>query len=230
MKTLGLIGGISWVSTIDYYKYINEGINKKLGGLEFAHCIIHSFNYGEVKRRNDAGDFAGMLRLLIHACSHLKQGGAEALVLCANTMHMYAADVEQAVGLPVIHIAKATAEVINKQGLATVALLGTKFTMEQDFFKDKLAAQGIKTVIPGEEDRAFIHYTIFEELGRGIVSPESKARYIGIIEGLAAEGAQGAILGCTEIPLLISQDDVSIPVFDTTRIHADAAVRFSLGN
>ncbi len=229
MKTLGLIGGISWVSTIDYYRYINEGVNKVLGDLNFARCIIYSFNYGDIIKRNNSGDTQGTLDLLTNACINLKNSGAEAIVLCANTMHMYAEDVERLVGLPVIHIATATANAIKEQNLSAVALLGTKFTMEKDFFKDKLAMQGIKTIIPTVEDREFIHYTIFEELGRGIVLPATRKRYIDIINRLAEEGAQGAILGCTEIPLLVSQDDVAIPVFDTTRIHAGAAVAFSLG-
>lgn len=220
--------GISWVSTIDYYKYINEGVNARLGGLEFAQCIIHSLNYGEVKRRNDAGDFAGTLELVTKACIGLKNSGADALVLCANTMHMFADVIQDSVGLPVIHIATATAEAINKQQLKTVALLGTKFTMEKEFFKEKLAQYGISTLIPGEQERDFIHYTIFEELGRGVISPSSKERYVNIINSLAELGAQGAILGCTEIPMLVQQHDVSIPVFDTTKIHAAAAVEFAL--
>jgi aspartate racemase len=228
MKMLGLIGGTSWVSTVDYYRYINEGINQKLGGLEYARCIIWSLNYGEVKRRNDAGDSAGVRQLLTDAARNLKNSGAACIVLCANTMHMHAEYIEEEVKLPVIHIARATAAAIKQQNLTTVALLGTKFTMERDFFKEKLTAQGITALIPGEAERDFIHYTIFEELGRGVVLPETRSRYIAIINDLAARGAQGAILGCTEIPLLISPGDVVIPTFDTTKIHADAAVAFAL--
>jgi aspartate racemase len=229
MKTLGLIGGISWVSTIDYYRYINLGINDKLGGLNYAQCIIYSFNYADIKKSNDSGDLEGTLQLLLNACSHLKDSGAEAIVLCANTMHMFAGAISAQVQLPVIHIAEATAYEISRQNLRTVGLLGTKFTMEKDFFKEKLSAKNINTIIPDEEDRNFIHMTIFDELGKGIVLPATAARYISIINDLIARGAQGIILGCTEIPLLIGQKDIAVPAFDTTRIHADAAVAFALG-
>lgn len=228
MKTLGLIGGISWVSTIDYYRLINEGINARLGGLNFSRCIIHSFNYADIKRNNDAGDWASTLQMITDASLKLKQSGAEGIVLCANTMHKIADEVQAAVGLPVIHIATATAAEIEKQNVKKVALLGTKFTMEMDFFRSKLDARNIEVIIPQEDDREFIHYTIFEELGRGVINPESRKRYISIIESLAMKGAQGAILGCTEIPMLIKPQDVSVPVFDTTQIHAAEAVRFSL--
>lgn len=226
MKIIGLIGGISWHSTQDYYRYINEGINEKLGGINFARLIMHSMNYGEIKKNNDAGDWDATFKLLADACEHMKAGGAEAIVLGANTMHLLADRIEEKVKLPVIHIATATAEVISKQGLNKVALLGTKFTMERTFFTDKLKEKNIEAIIPDEADREFIHRIIFEELARGIISPESKARYISIINKLVQQGAQGAILGCTEIPLLIKEGDVTIPVFDTTKIHSDAAVNF----
>lgn len=228
MKTLGLIGGISWVSTVDYYKYINEGINAKLGGSEFARLIIHSLNYGEVRRNNENDRWDLTLKMLVDAALNMKAGGAQVLVLCANTMHRLANEVEQQSGLPVIHIAKETAAVIAQQQLKKVALLGTKFTMEMDFFHSKLAERGIEAIIPGDDDRAFIHHTIFEELGSGILLPETKARYQRIIADLQQRGAQGVILGCTEIPLLIHPGDVDLPTFDTTKIHADAAVRFAL--
>ncbi|HTF03411.1 MAG TPA: aspartate/glutamate racemase family protein [Bacteroidia bacterium] len=228
MKTLGLIGGISWVSTIDYYRLINEGINARLGGMNFSRCIIHSMNYADIKRNNENGDWNATLNLLAEAAENMKQGGAEALVLCANTMHKIADELEARIGLPVIHIAKVTTAEIEKQKLTKVALLGTKFTMEMDFFKSKLLAKNISVMIPNDEDREFVHWTIFEELGRGIINPETKQRYIRIINSLTDGGAQGVILGCTEIPLLIQQEDVSIPVFDTTAIHAAAAVEFSL--
>ncbi len=229
MRKLGLIGGISWVSTIDYYKAINEGINEKLGGLNFSTCIIYSFNYAEIKKNNDNNDWDSTFKMLSEACEHLKNSGAEAIVLCANTMHMIADRIEAKVGLPLIHIATATATEIKKQNLNKVALLGTKFTMERDFFTSKLKDQNIEAIIPDEEDREFIHYTIFEELGRGLIIEESKQRYISIIHKLKAKGAQGVILGCTEIPLLIKAGDVSIPIFDTALIHSKAAVDFSLG-
>lgn len=228
MKRLGLIGGISWVSTVDYYKYINEGINEKLGEMNFARLLIHSMNYGDIKKNNDSGNWDGTLELLSEAAMNMKAGGATAIVLCANTMHLLAERLEERTGLPVIHIAKETATAIQKKNLNTVGLLGTKFTMEMDFFKSKLAEKNITAIIPDEADRAFVHQTIFDELGRGLVLPETKKRYIDIIQKLQSQGAEGVILGCTEIPLLISQGDVSVPVFDTTKIHADAAVNFAL--
>lgn len=228
MKILGLVGGTSWVSTVDYYRLINEGINEKLGGLEFAECMIYSMNYGEIKRNNDADDWDANLALISVAAINLERSGAKAIVLCANTMHLIADRLQAIIGIPIIHIATATAEAIAKQGLKKVALLGTRFTMERDFFRDKLDARGIKTIIPGDEDRGFIHYTIFEELGRGLFKPETKQRYIDIINKLAEQGAEGIILGCTEIPMLLNSNDVEIPMFDTTAIHSKAAVEFAL--
>ncbi len=229
MKILGLIGGISWVSTIDYYKAINQGINEQLGDLNFAECMIYSFNYQDIKRNNDANDWDLTLKMLTKAALGMKAAGAEAIVLCANTMHMVADRLQENVQLPVIHIATATAEAIKEQGLKTVGLLGTKFTMEQPFFRDKLAKQNIEILIPDDTDRFRMHYTIFEELGRGILSPETKSFYIDVIRKLVAQGAEGIILGCTEIPLLINGNDVNIPLFDTALIHSKAAVKFALG-
>ncbi|UPT68844.1 MAG: amino acid racemase [Sphingobacteriales bacterium JAD_PAG50586_3] len=228
MKKLGLLGGISWVSTIDYYRAINQGINKQLGDLNFAECIIYSLNYQEIKENNDKNDWDANFELALDACLHLKISGAEALVLCANTMHLLADRIEDAVGLPVIHIATATAEAIARKGLRKVALLGTKVTMERGFYQQKLDGFNIEAIIPNDDDRAFIHYTIFEELGRDVILESSKQRYLRIIEDMIAQGAEGIILGCTEIPLLIKPEDVSVPVFDTALIHSDAAVKFAL--
>lgn len=228
MKTLGLIGGISWVSTIDYYKLINEGINEKLGGLNFSQCIIYSFNYADIKKNNDANDWDTTFKMLSEACEHLKNSGAKALVLCANTMHLIAEKIEARVGLPVIHIATATAAAVKSKNLKKVGLVGTKFTMELDFFKSKLTDHHIEVMIPGDEDRQFIHHTIFEELGRGQIKDETRARYLAVIQEMIAEGAEGIILGCTEIPMLVHPEDLPVPVFDTARIHAAAAVDFAL--
>ena len=228
MKKLGLIGGISWVSTIDYYRLINQGINEKLGDLNFAECMIHSFNYQDIKNNNDTGNWDKTLQMLSDAALGMKGAGAEAIVLCANTMHKVADELEKKVQLPVIHIATVTAEAIVAQGLTKVGLLGTKFTMEHAFFRDKLTDKGIDIVIPDDKDRDFIHYTIFEELGRNILKPETKSFYVDVINKLVAQGAQVVILGCTEIPLLISSADVLIPLFDTTVIHSKAAVEFAL--
>lgn len=228
MKILGLIGGISWVSTLDYYKLINEGINAKLGDLNFAQCIIYSFNYQEIKRNNDNDDWDRTLAMVTDASLHLQNSGAEAIVLCANTMHLIADRLAKNLNIPIIHIATETALEIKKQNIRRVGLLGTRFTMERDFFKDKLAEHNIQVLTPSADDRDFMHYTIFEELGRNIFRKETKERYISIMKNLIADGAEGIILGCTELPLLIQPEDVLVPVFDTTRIHATAAVRFSI--
>jgi aspartate racemase len=228
MKTLGLIGGISWVSTVDYYKLINQGINDKLGGLNFSQCVIYSFNYADIKKNNDTNDWETTFQMVVKACNHLKSCGAKGIVLCANTMHFIADRVEKEVGLPIIHIASATATEIEKAGLKKVGLLGTKFTMELDFFKSKLIDKGIEAIIPNDNDREFVHKTIFDELGKGIVTEQTKQRYLEIITDLINNGAEGIILGCTEIPLVIQQSDVSVPIFDTAILHSKAAVEFSL--
>ncbi|CAD0009455.1 aspartate/glutamate racemase family protein [Flavobacterium salmonis] len=229
MKIIGLIGGISWVSTADYYKLINEGINKKMGGLNFSECLIYSFNYAEIKKNNDANDWDSTFEMLLKACEFLKSGGAEAILLCANTMHFIADRLEEAIDLPIIHIATVTAVEIQKQEIKKVGLLGTKFTMELDFFKDKLDMKGIEVIIPkSQEERDFIHTTIFEDLGRGIVTSETKKRYLEIANQLIKEGAEGIILGCTEIPLVIKPEDLSVSVFDTALIHSNAAIDFQL--
>jgi aspartate racemase len=229
MKIIGLIGGISWVSTADYYKLINQGINEKMGDLNFSECLLYSFNYADIKKNNENNDWDSTFKMLLKGCQFLKQGGAEAIILCANTMHLIADRLEEAIDLPIIHIATETAKEIQKQNLKKVGLLGTKFTMELDFFKDKLIAQGIEAIIPeSENDKDFIHTTIFEELGKGLVTPETKKRYLEIANDLIKRGAEGIILGCTEIPLVILPEDVAVPVFDTTLIHSKAAVEFQL--
>jgi aspartate racemase len=229
MRKIGLIGGISWVSTSDYYKLINLGINERLGGLNFSECLVYSFNYADIKKNNDNNDWDSTFKMLCKGCEYLKKGGAEAIVLCANTMHFIADRLEKAIDLPIIHIATVTAVEIQKQKIKKVGLLGTKFTMELDFFKDRLAIKGIEVIIPkSQEDKDFIHTTIFEELGRGLVITETKKRYLKIADQLIKDGAEGIILGCTEIPLVIKPEDISVPVFDTAMIHANAAVDFQL--
>jgi aspartate racemase len=227
MKILGLIGGISWVSTVDYYKYINQMVNEKLGGNHFAECIIYSLNYGEVIAKSKANDNDGILKMVTAACMHLQNSGADAILLCANTMHLLYDELQHRVDLPILHIADATAGAIKKQQLKKVALLGTKPTMELDFYKNKLLEHGIEAIVPGSRDRAFIGTSIDEELARGILEQTTKDRYLTIIQELVSEGAEGIILGCTEIPLLIQQDDCEVPVFDTTFIHASYAVDFA---
>lgn len=230
MKRLGLIGGISWVSTIDYYKYINEGINEQLGGLEFAECLVYSLNFNDIQR-NGWDDLENTYRLICNAGERLKSAGAEGLVLCANTAHVVADRVQQTVQLPLIHIAVETAADIKRHGLTRVALLGTKFTMEMDFYRETLRQCGVDSFVPAQQDiRDFIQQTLKEELGKGIIKAETRAAYLSIIRQLIEEGAEGIILGCTEIPLIIGPADVPVPLFDTTRIHARAAVNFALSN
>jgi aspartate racemase len=228
MQTLGLIGGISWVSTIDYYKHINQGINDVLGELNFSQCIIYSFNYADIKKNIDLDDWDKTFEMVAKACHHFKSCGATGVVLCANTMHFIADRLEKEIGLPIIHIATATAIEIERTGLKKVGLLGTKFTMELDFFKSKVTQRGIEVIIPNNEDREFVHTSIYNELGKGIVRIETKERYLAIIDKLIKGGAEGIILGCTEIPLIIQAVDVPVPIFDTGLLHSKAAIEFSL--
>ena len=229
MKKIGLVGGISWTSTVDYYRYLNEGINEKLGGLNFAECMVYSVNFDNFQRFNAAYDWDATFELLVNAAENLKKGGAEAIVLCANTAHIVSDRIAERVNLPLIDITTAVADAIHQQGLKKVGLLGTTYTMELDFYKDKLIASGIEPIIPeNQEDRDYIEDTLRNELGRGFLNPETKKQYLAIIQQLIDRGAEGIILGCTEIPLLIHQEDIAVPVFDTTKIHAEAAVAFAV--
>ncbi len=228
MKTLGLIGGTSWLSTIDYYRIINQSVNERLGGLNSAKIFLYSLNLEELKPPADPAQWGPAADFLSGITKKLETAGADCIVLCANAPHFVADIIQQHIGIPLIHIAEATAKEIKKHGLKKVALLGTKTTMEQGFFRDKLSQQQIETIIPGNDAREFIHHSIFNELGRGIFSAETKKRYIRIINELSENGAEGIILGCTEIPLLLKQEDSPIPVFDTTLIHAKAAAGFAL--
>lgn len=223
MKKVGLVGGISWVSTIDYYKLINEGVNKKLGGLQFAECLIYSLNFGDIQEKTWANSY----ELLLNACLSLQKSGVDAIVLCANTAHLYADEIEKEINLPLIHIGTETAKAITKEKITTIGLLGTSFSMEMDFYKDRLKSFGLNVLIPEkQETRDYIQHVLKEELGRGIINPDSKQNYIKIANELIARGAEGIILGCTEIPLLIDQSHFSVPVFDTTKIHSEAIVNF----
>jgi aspartate racemase len=225
MKVIGLVGGISWVSTIDYYKFINEEINKRLGGLNFSECIIYSLNFGDVQERSWENSFD----LLLNACQSLKRSGVDAIVLCANTAHLFADNLEDKIKLPIIHIGTETAKAVKHQGLVKVGLLGTRFTMEKEFYIKKLEENGLNVLVPEkQETRDYVQYTLKEELGRGIINPDTKQNYISIVKDLVDRGAEGIILGCTEIPLLLSQADFSIPIFDTTKIHSSAIVEYAL--
>jgi aspartate racemase len=223
MKKIGLVGGISWPSTIDYYTFINQEVNKRLGGLQFAECIIYSLNFGDLQEKTWENSFD----LLLSACNNLKKTGVEAIALCANTAHLYADQLQKDIDLPIIHIGVATAEAVKKSGLKKLALLGTKFTMELDFYRKKLEEYGLEIITPAtQEIRDYVQQTVKEELGRGIIKEDTKQNYINIVKALIKSGAQGVILGCTEIPLLINQEDFCIPVFDTTKIHSQAIVDF----
>jgi aspartate racemase len=228
MKTLGLMGGMSWISTVEYYRLINEGVNAKLGGNHAARLALYSVNFADIAEIVAAGDWDRFLDMAIKACKGLKAQGAEAIVLCANTAHIVADRLKPKLDIPLIHLVDAVAEDIKKSGMDNIGLLGTRFTMEADFFKDRLKKHGIASVIPGKADRDFIHASIFEELGKGIFKPATKQRYQDIIGGLANGGSQAAVLACTEIPMIIKEYDVSVPVYDTTAIHANAAVNFAL--
>jgi aspartate racemase len=228
MKTLGLIGGTTWLSTIEYYRLINEGVAARLGGNQAARCIVHSFNFGDIVEINKREDWDALFELVRDAAVNLRKSGVDGIVLCANTLHIIADRLEERVQLPLIHIVDATAAEIRRAGIERVSLLGTRFTMEKPFFKDRLAWHGITPTIPEPDDRAFIHESIFSELGKNIFTDETRARYVSIIESLSKQGARASILGCTEIPLLVKQTDTTVPVFDTTAIHARAAVDFAL--
>lgn len=228
MKTIGLIGGTGWVSTIDYYRFINEETNKQLGGHNAAKCILYSVNYAEVNECNLKEDHEGVYKIVLHAAKSLKAANVDFLVLCANTMHQYVDRLIDEVKLPIVHIADATATEIKRKNLKTIGLLGTKFTMEMDFYTKRLAEAGIKSLVPGKDERLFIHNTIMDELLKEIINPESKKKFLDIINDLEQRGAQGIVLGCTEIPLLIKQADTHLPVFKTLQIHAKAVVDFAI--
>lgn len=223
MKKIGLVGGISWTSTIDYYKFINEGVNAKLGGLNFAECIIYSLNFGDINTQG----WDNLYDLLLNACESLKKSGADGIALCANTAHLYADRLQKEINLPVIHIVTETAKTINKNEFKKIGLLGTKFTMEMEFYRNKLELYGLEVLIPEKlETREYIQYTLREELGVGLINPKTKEKYKEIIKDLVDKGAKCIVLGCTEIPMLVSQEDFETPVFDTTKIHSQAIVEF----
>ncbi|GKU84470.1 aspartate/glutamate racemase family protein [Niallia sp. NCCP-28] len=223
MKTIGLIGGLSWESTADYYRLINTFIKEELGGLHSAKCQIYSFNFEEIVSLQKSGNWEKATELMINAGKTLENAGAELIVICTNTMHKMASEVQAALSVPLIHIADAAAKDITHHGLKKVGLLGTKFTMEQDFYKEKLAQWEISTIIPNETDRQIIHDIIFNELCQGKFLFESKEKYKKIMNKLREAGAEGIILGCTEIPLLITEEDIDIPLFNTTYLHAKEA-------
>ncbi|WP_134682850.1 aspartate/glutamate racemase family protein [Brevibacillus migulae] len=229
MKTIGLLGGMSWESTSVYYRFINEAIREKRGGLHSAKCLLYSVDFAEIAACQKAGDWEQAARILGEAAKSLEQLGADCLVVCTNTMHKIADSIQQRISIPLIHIADTTSAAIQAQGLRKVGLLGTSYTMEQDFYKGRLREHGLEVLIPGEEDRELVNRVIFGELCLGEIREESKRAYLRIIDDMAAQGAEGIILGCTEITLLIGEKDTAIPLFDTTYLHAMQAVAYALG-
>lgn len=223
MKTVGLIGGMSWESTVTYYEIINQVIKEKLGGLHSAKCILYSVDFQEIEECQASGDWDKSAAILSEAAYSLESAGADFIIICTNTMHKVVDGIKARIHIPVLHIAEATAEELLKKNIHKVALLGTIYTMEQDFYKAKLIEKGLEVIIPEEKHRKFINTVIYQELCMGITEHSSKEAFLEIMDGLGKQGAQGIILGCTEIGLLVNQQDTKIPLFDTTKIHATSA-------
>lgn len=228
MKTIGMIGGTGWLSTLEYYRIINQETNKRLGGLNSAKIFLSSFNYAEIDKLNKVDDHAGVYKLILDATRKLKATSVDCIVLCANTLHQYVDDLEKKTDLKIVHIADATAKEIQTRGLTKIGLLGTRFTMEMDFYTKRLHGAGIESLVPEKAEREFIHNAIMNELLKEEYKEETKENFLNIINSLEQKGAQGIVLGCTEIPLLIKQEDITLPVFNTLEIHAKAAVDFAL--
>jgi len=227
MKNLiGLIGGTGYASTVEYYTMINEKVNARLGGFEYAGCLVYSLNYGEINKLNDQDDLPAIYLIILEAAKILQNAGVNCIVLCANTLHLFADQLEKDVSLPLIHIAEATALKIRQDSFTKVGLLGTKRTMMNDFYRSRLKRHGIETLVPEEPDRDFVEYSIRQEMVRGIFKPENNSRYLEIIGRLHDNGSQGVVLGCTEIPLIVKQEQTSIKLYDTSEIHAEAIVDF----
>lgn len=224
MKPIGLIGGLTYVSTLEYYRYLNELANEKLGGNESAEIIIYSVNFGEIKKLTEAGNWKNISLIICKAAQTIEADGAACLLIGANTMHRIVDNVQAAVKIPVLHIAEAVAKEVLKNGLKKIGLLGTRYTMQLGFYSDHLAMHGIETIIPEQADIDFLNYTIYNEFSKNLFLPETKAGYLKIITRLKEKGAEGIILGCTEIPILVKQSDCDILLFDTAKIHSGAAV------
>lgn len=230
MLTIGLLGGMSWESSIEYEKIINRVVRARLGGTASADLIIRSYNFADIEDLQATGDWTGAGSLLASDARKLQDAGADLIVLCTNTMHKVAGTIERAVTVPFLHLADTTADAIKLEGISTVALLGTRYTMEQDFYRGRLEEQGLSVLVPDEPDRTMIHDVIYEELVQGRIVPESEDKYLEAIERLLARGAEGVISGCTEIELLIGPDDLSCPFFPTAEIHARAAAELALAD
>ncbi|MBP2642628.1 MAG: aspartate racemase [Firmicutes bacterium] len=229
LKTIGLIGGMSWESSLEYYRIINETVKSKLGGFHSAQCLMYSVDFEEIEVLQHQNKWDELTHIMVNSGERLRNGGADFIVICTNTMHKMASDIEKKVGIKVLHIAEVTGEKIIQKGMKKVGLLGTKFTMEQDFYKNVLKDKSnIEVVIPDDNDRQVVHNVIYNELCKGVIKEDSKETYKSIINKLALAGAEGIVLACTEIPLLIKQEDVNITVFDTTTLHAISAVEYAL--
>jgi aspartate racemase len=230
LKTIGLIGGMSWESSAEYYRLINEAVQRRLGGFHSARSLMLSVDFAEIEELQHTGRWDEAALLLAGAARDLERGGAELIVLCTNTMHVVADEIEQAVDMPLLHIADATAEAIRAQGMKTVGLLGTRYTMEQRFYRGRLEDRhGLGVLVPDAEGRDLVHRVIYDELVLGRVEPDSRAAYRQIMGDLVARGAEAIVLGCTEIGLLVRDEDASVPLFDTTRLHAERSVDLALG-
>jgi len=229
MKTIGLIGGMSWESSLEYYRIVNETVKEKLGGFHSAKCIMYSVDFEEIEKLQHQGKWDEATDLMIDAARRVERGGADFVVICTNTMHKMADDVQESINIPLLHIADVTAQKIKEKGMQKVGLLGTRFTMEEDFYRMRLQEKhGLEIIIPDEEERQTIHGILYSELVMGEIKEISKETFQKIIKNLEARGAEGIILGCTEIPLLVKQEDYEIPLFDTTTIHARASVEYAL--
>ena len=229
MKTIGMLGGMSWESTISYYRELNEGVKKALGGLHSAKIVLNSVNFEELEKLQHADDWETTAEILKKSAQSIEDGGADFLIICTNTMHIVAPEIEAAIDIPILHIADATAQKLVEDGITKVGLLGTGFTMEKKFYKGRLTEKfDIEVLVPDEEQRALVHKVIYNELCLGKINDESRAAYLAIINNLRDRGAQAVILGCTEIAMLVSQKDSNIPLYDTTTIHAIQAVKYAL--
>ena len=228
LKTIGLIGGMSWESTVTYYKIINETVKEKLGGLHSAKCILYSVDFQEIEECQANGNWEKSGEILGEAAYNLEKAGADFIVICTNTMHKVVNQIKEKISIPILHIAEMTAEKILEKGLKNIALLGTKYTMEQDFYKSKLIEKGINVIIPDKNDIEIINEVIYDELCLGIINSNSKKKFLEIVDKLRSKGAEGIILGCTEIGLLIKNEDTDVPLFDTAIIHAEQAAMYSI--
>ena len=228
LKTIGLIGGMSWESTVTYYKIINETVKEKLGGLHSAKCILYSVDFQEIEECQANGNWEKSGEILGEAANNLEKAGADFIVICTNTMHKVVDQIKEKISIPILHIAEMTAEKILEKGLKNIALLGTKYTMEQDFYKSKLIEKGINVIIPDKNDIEIINEVIYDELCLGTINSDSKKKFLEIVDKLRSKGAEGIILGCTEIGLLIKNEDTDVPLFDTAIIHAEQAAIYSI--